>query len=148
MLSGCRAASLVRANWWDGSPLEHLVRPINDLPFRAEQLKCTPPTEPAYTMITAGCEPIQPLPYPTDRSPALGQVTATALAPGESKHEPLWAVRESLGQLHRFCCQNCEPPTGSSTSPNETRHQICRKLPQPMLFVIERPNAMLSGCRA
>jgi hypothetical protein len=32
------------ANWWDGSPLEHLVRPINGLPFRAEQRKIRPTT--------------------------------------------------------------------------------------------------------
>jgi|CXWL01.1.fsa_nt_gi hypothetical protein len=31
MLSGCRAATVVWANWWDGSPLEHLVRPFSDL---------------------------------------------------------------------------------------------------------------------
>jgi hypothetical protein len=90
------------ASWWDGSPLEHLVRPINDLPFRAEQPKRTP-TGTAYAMSKAGCEPIQLLPYPIDRSSAFGQVTATALALGESDHEPLWLTRKSLAQLRRFC---------------------------------------------
>jgi hypothetical protein len=53
-------------------------------------------------MSKAGCEPIRLLPHPTDRSSALGQVTATALALGESNHEPLWLTRKSLGQMRRI----------------------------------------------
>ena len=29
ILSGCRAATVGRAKWWDGSPLEYLVRPFH-----------------------------------------------------------------------------------------------------------------------
>jgi hypothetical protein len=83
-----------------------------------------------------------------DRSSALGQVSATDLALGEPKHELLSLVRKLYMQLRRFYCRNCEPPIASSTSLNKTLNRFRRKLPHPMHFSIDRPNAMLSGCRA
>jgi hypothetical protein len=77
MLSRRRATALVSANRWDGGRLEQLVRPINDLPFRAEQLKAKLPTcsGTGYAMVSAGASApgdcaSQPLPFL-----ALGQVT-------------------------------------------------------------------------
>jgi hypothetical protein len=105
-------------------------------------------------MSTAGSERFRPFPLPGFNSSSL----LVKLPP------PALALREHNREPHPLVWKSGKPQTAQSTSLNEVCQISWRNSSQPllfklvnsileihrppMLFLIDRPNAMLSGCRA